>query len=167
MSLARAGRRTVLVDFDLRHPAIDRSFQLPLDPGVSESLCGEVNVRDAVCETGMNNLFVLTAGRSDHHALQALANGKDKVLFDELREDYEFVIIDGSPILPVADSRYISQHVDTVVMSVFRDFSQIPKVMAAYEILETFGVKDLEAVVTSSTEGGRGDDRSVASEAAV
>ena len=167
MSLARAGRRTVLVDFDLRHPAIDRSFQLPLDPGVSESLCGEVDVRDAVSETGMNNLFVLTAGHSSHHALQALTNGKDQLLFAALQEDYEFVIIDGSPILPVADSRYLSQHVDTVVLSVFRDFSRMPKVIDACEILESFGVTNLEAVVTSTTEGGRGIDRPVASGEAV
>ncbi|MBN2291385.1 MAG: AAA family ATPase [Pirellulales bacterium] len=159
MSLARAGRRTVLVDFDLRSPVIDRSFQLPLVPGVSEVLCGEADVLDSVCETGMNNLFVLTAGQSSHHALQALANGKDQSMFAELQEDYEFVIVDGSPILPVADSRYLSQHVDTVVLSVFRDFSCMPKVVDACEILESFGVTDLEAVVTSSTEVGRGIDR--------
>ncbi len=162
MSLARAGRRTVLVDFDLRNPAIDRSFQLPLYPGVSESLCGEIVVRDAVAETGMDNLFVLTAGNATHHALQALSNGKDEPLFAELKKDYEFVIVDGSPILPVADSRYLSQHVDTVVLSVFRDFSRMPKVVDACEVLESFGVTDLNAVVTCSTEGGRGIDRSIA-----
>ena len=162
MSLARAGRRTVLVDFDLRTPAINRSFQLELDPGVSESLCGEVNVGDAVCETGMDNLSVLTAGRSDHHALRALANGKDQKLFDELREDFEFVIVDGSPILPVADSRYLSQHVDTVILSVFRDFSRMPKVADACEVLESFGVDTPEIVVTSSSESDRGMDRAVA-----
>ena len=167
MSLARAGRRTVLVDFDLRNPAIDRSFQLPLDPGVSEALCGEIGVRDAVAETGMNNLFVLTAGNSTHHALQALTNGKDKSLFAELQEDYEFVIVDGSPILPVADSRYLSQHVDTVILSVFRDYSRMPKVVDACNVLESFGVTDLEAVVTSSTEVGRGMDRPAAAEQAV
>lgn len=158
MSMARNGRRTVLVDFDLRKPAIHKAFQLPLDPGVSECLCGEVNSGDAVVETGIDNLFVLTSGRSDHHALQALANGKDRLLFEELREQYEFVIIDGSPILPVADSRYLSQHVDTVVLSVFRDYSRMPKVVSACEILESFGVTDLEAVVTSSTESGHAMD---------
>ena len=156
MSLARAGRRTVLVDFDLRHPAIYKSFQLPLNPGVCEALCGEVRTCDAVSETGMNNLFVMTAGQADHHALQALANGGDKKIFAELREEYEFVIIDGSPILTVADSRYLSQHVDKVVLSVFRDFSRMTKVAAACDTLETFGVHNVEAVVTSSTEEGHG-----------
>ena len=156
MSLARAGRRTVLVDFDLRRPAIDKAFQLPLHPGVSEALCGENEILDLVQPTGMKNLSVVTAGRCDVHALQALSSGVDERLFEELRAEYEFVVVDGSPILPVADSRYVSQHVDAVVLSIFRDFSRAPKVMAACEILETFGVHDVEAVVTSASEDGYG-----------
>jgi capsular exopolysaccharide synthesis family protein len=156
MSLARAGKQTVLVDFDLRRPAIDKAFQLPLHPGISEALCGENDVKSLPQSTGLPNLDVVTAGRCDRHALQALANGSDKQLFEEFREKYEFVIVDGSPILPVADSRYVSQHVDSVVLSVFRDYSRAPKVMAACEILESFGVHDIEAVVTSSGEDGYG-----------
>lgn len=156
MSLARAGRPTVLVDFDLRRPAIDKAFQLPLHPGVSEALCGENDVATLPQDTGLANLQVITAGRCDRHALQALAKGGDKLLFDALRQRYDFVIVDGSPILPVADSRYVSQHVDSVVLSIFRDFSRAPKVAAACEILESFGVADIEAIVTSSGEDGYG-----------
>ncbi|MBN2022627.1 MAG: AAA family ATPase [Pirellulales bacterium] len=156
MSLARAGRQTVLVDFDLRRPAIDKAFQLPLQPGVSEALCGESEIHDLAQATGTKNLSVITAGRCDRHALQALANGMDQRILDTLRAEFEFVIVDGSPILPVADSRYVAQHVDSVVLSVFRDYSRAPKVMAACEILETFGVRDVEAVVTSSSEDGYG-----------
>jgi polysaccharide biosynthesis transport protein len=156
MSLARAGRRTVLVDFDLRRPAIDKAFQLPLHPGVSEALCGESEVKNLAQPTGLPNLSVVTAGRCDRHVLQALANGGDKRLFEELRKEHEFVIVDGSPILPVADSRYVSQHVDSVVLSVFRDYSRVPKVTAACELLEAFGVRDIEAVVTSDSDDGYG-----------
>jgi polysaccharide biosynthesis transport protein len=156
MSLARSGRRTVLVDFDLRRPAIDKAFQLPLHPGVSEALCGENDILGLAQPTGTKNLSVVTAGRCDRHALQALSNGVDQRLFEQLRGEYEFVMVDGSPILPVADSRYVSQHVDSVVLSVFRDYSRAPKVTAACEMLEAFGVRDIEAVVTSASEDGYG-----------
>lgn len=152
MSLARAGRRTVLVDFDLRRPAIDKAFQLSLDPGVSEALCGQADVLETVHATSTDNLSVMTAGRCDRHALKALANGADGRLFDELSTEFEFVVADGSPILPVADTRFVSQHVDTVILAVFRDYSRAPKVTAACEILEAFGVHDIEAVVTSAGE---------------
>ena len=69
-------------------------------------------------------------------------------MFQQLRDAYEFVVIDTSPLLPVADARFVSQHVDTVVLSVLRDISQAPKIQAACEILAAFGVPSVEAVVT-------------------
>ncbi len=158
MSLARSGRNTLLVDFDLRRPAFDEVFGLPLEPGVSEVLRREADLDGLAHVTGTDNLSVLTAGRWDRHALAALANGAAGSMFERLRAEYEFIVVDASPVLPVADTRFISQHVDTVVLSVFRDVSQLPKVEAACEILEAFGVDSLEAVVTGSTEGPRDKD---------
>jgi Mrp family chromosome partitioning ATPase len=105
----------------------------------------------------MENLSVLTAGCCDRFALAALANNCVASMFKELREDYEFVIVDSSPILPIADSRFVSQYVDSVVLSVFRDISQAPRIRAACEILEAFGVRSVEAVVTGVNEhlGGK------------
>jgi len=152
MSLARNGRRTALVDFDLRRPAFDRVLGLPLEPGVSEVLRGQSQPSEVVHETGTDNLCVVTAGRWDRHALTALANGAAGTLFDALRAEFEFVVVDAAPILPVADTRFVSQHVDAVILSVFRDVSRAPKIAAAREILEAFGVSTVEAVVTAPTD---------------
>ncbi len=152
MSLARSGRRTVLVDFDLRRPAFDKVLGLPLEPGVSEVLRGQADTSEVVHETGTDKLYVTTAGRWDRQALTALANGAAGRLFEAFREQYEFVVVDAAPILPVADTRFISQHVDTVVLSIFRDISRAPKITAACEILKAFGVGCVEAVVTGPTD---------------
>lgn len=152
LSLARAGRRTVLVDFDLRRPAFDAVFGLPLEPGVCEILRDSSPVSTLVHQTATDELSVLTAGRWDRLALASLANGAAATLFKKLREEYEFVVVDTSPILPIADARFVSQHVDSVVLSVFRDISEAPKIQAACEILTAFGVQTVEAVVTGSNE---------------
>lgn len=148
LSLARTGRHTVLVDFDLRRPAFDEVFGLPLTPGVSESLRRECSVAELVRETATDCLSVITAGQWDRQALASLSNGGAAVLFDQLREKYEFVVVDTSPILPIADPRFVSQFVDTVILSVFRDISEAPKIQAACDILQAFGVQSIEAVVT-------------------
>lgn len=158
MSLARNGRATALVDFDLRRPALDGVFGLPLEPGVSEVLRGEQDVSEVVRETGTDNLSVVTAGRWDRHALRALANGAAGSLFEALRAECEFVVVDAAPILPVADTRFVSQHADGVILSVFRDVSRSPKIMAACEILEAFGVRTVEAVVTGPSDTFRDRD---------
>lgn len=148
MSLARAGRRVLLVDFDLRQPTFDEVFGLPRSPGICEILRSECDLANCIHAAGMENLSVLTAGRWDRFALAALANHSVASMFKELREDYEFVIVDTSPILPIADTRFVSQYVDTVVLCVFRDVSQAPRIRAACEMLEAFGVQSVEAVVT-------------------
>ena len=61
-SLARAGRKTLLIDADLRHPAVHQLFELPLQPGFSEVLLGEVEVAEAVQETTLDGLAVIAGG---------------------------------------------------------------------------------------------------------
>ncbi len=152
MSLARAGRRTVLVDFDLRQPSFDDAFGLERSPGVSEILRNESDLARAVQHTQTGNLSVITAGRWNRMALSALANGGADSLFKELRDEYEFVVVDTSPILPIADARFVSQYVDSVVLCVFRDISEAPRIRAACEILEAFGVQCVEAAVAGASE---------------
>jgi capsular exopolysaccharide synthesis family protein len=157
MSLARAGRRTLLVDFDLRNPTFDEVFGLPKSPGLSEILRNECDLANCIHASGMENLSVLTAGCWDRFALAALANNCVASMFKELRDEYEFVIVDTSPILPITDARFVSQYVDSVVLSVFRDISESSRIRAACEILEAFGVQSVEAVVTGVNEhlGGK------------
>jgi capsular exopolysaccharide synthesis family protein len=152
MSLARAGRRTVLVDFDLRQPSFDDAFGLERSPGISEILRNESDLARAIQHTQTSNLSVITAGRWNRMALSALANGGADSLFKELRDEYEFVVVDTSPILPIADARFVSQYVDSVVLCVFRDISEAPRIRAACEILEAFGVQCVEAAVAGASE---------------
>ncbi len=159
MSLARSGRRTVLVDFDLRRPSFDKVFGMPLEPGISEALRRQCDLDSLVQMSTTDNLSVVTAGRWDRKSLAALANGEAEVILKELRQEYDFVVVDSSPVLPVADARFISQHVDAVILSVFRDVSQGPKVKEACEILEAFGVGTVEAVVTGAGENAHGKQR--------
>ena len=116
LSLARSGRRTVLVDFDLRRPALDAVFDFPLEPGVCDVLRGEADVKQLAQPTATEGLSVITAGRWDRQALAALANDAVGAVFESLREDYEFIVVDSSPVLAVADTRFVSQHADAVTL---------------------------------------------------
>jgi len=152
MSLARAQRKTVLVDFDLRQPTLDGALGLPLGPGMCEALRGEGDIMGMVQQTETENLSVATAGSWNRQVLPALSNGSVGTVLDQLRANFDFVIIDSSPLLPIVDTRLVCQHVDAVVLSVLRDVSQGTKVLAAHEMLEAFGVRCVEAVVTGGEE---------------
>jgi succinoglycan biosynthesis transport protein ExoP len=146
-SLARSWRKTLLVDGDLRNPAAHKLFDLPLEPGFSEVLRGEATAADAIKPTALSRLWLLPAGHWDAHAVQALAQDGVRATFDQLKEQYDFLIVDSCPVLPVADSLVLGQHVDGVLFSVLRDVSRMPAVHAAQQKLQALGVRTLGAVV--------------------
>jgi capsular exopolysaccharide synthesis family protein len=149
-SLARARRRTLLIDCDLRSPAIHRMFDVLSEPGVCEILRGQAALADAIQPTIAEGLSIIPAGRCDSQAIQALAQGNLGSIFDELKQQYDYIVVDTAPVLPVADSLQVCQHVDAVLFSVLRDVSRLPKVYAAYERLATLGVRMLGAVVAGT-----------------
>jgi len=153
-SLARSGQKTLLIDADLRCPSIHRLFDLTLNPGLSELLRGEVAFDDVIVSTAVEELKVMTAGHCDPQTLRILSQGGLGGLFARLKEQYDFVIVDSSPILPVADAQIIAQQVDAVLFSILADVSRKTKILAAYQRIAALGVKVLGAVVT----GAHGSD---------
>jgi capsular exopolysaccharide synthesis family protein len=146
-SLARAWRKTLLLDGDLRNPSTHRLFDLSLEPGFSEVLRGEAELEDVVRPTPMSRLWTIPAGQWNDHAVQALAQREVQKLFDRLKEQYDFVVIDSSPVLPVADTLLLGQHADAVLFSVLQDVSRMPAVHAAHQRLATLGIRMLGTVV--------------------
>jgi capsular exopolysaccharide synthesis family protein len=151
-SLARSWRKTLLVDADLRNPAAHKLFDLQLEPGFSEVLRGDVALADAVKPTALSRLWLMPAGNWDAHAVQALAQDSVRGLFDQLKEQYDFIVVDSCPVLPVADSLVLAQHVDGVIFSILRDVSRMPAVHAAQQKLQALDVRTLGAVVIGATD---------------
>jgi succinoglycan biosynthesis transport protein ExoP len=149
-SLARAGKNTLLVDGDLRHPAIHQVLDVPLKPGLSEVLRGEIAATGSVHPTLLNRLWTMPAGHWDSQAVQALAQDAARPLFSQLKEQYDFVIVDSCPVLPVADALLLGQHVDAVLFAILRDVSRMPTVYAAQQCLQQLGIPLLGAVVVGA-----------------
>jgi capsular exopolysaccharide synthesis family protein len=147
-SMATAGMRTLIVDCDLRNPSIHKLFDLGLSAGVSEILTQDADPTDAIQPTTIPNLWVITAGQCSNRVVAALAQGHPlETLFNRLRGQFDFVIVDSCPVLPVADALLIGQHVDGVLFSIMQDISQIPKVVLASEKLNQLNIPLLGAVV--------------------
>jgi capsular exopolysaccharide synthesis family protein len=150
-SLARGGCKTLLVDGDLRSPSVHRVFGLLTPgPGLSELLRGEAIAEEVIQPTPAGELHLVTAGRTDAAATQALAHDGLRTFFDAMRARYDFIIVDSAPILPVADSLLVGQAADAVLFSILRDVSRLPKVYAAHERLAQLGVRILGGVVAGA-----------------
>ena len=153
-SLARSGLKTLIIDADLRSPAIHRRFDLPPGPGLSELLRGEVDLDGVIAATAIDELKIISAGTCDERTLRILTQGGMGTLFGQLKTQFDFVIVDSSPILPVADGLMIAQQADAVLFSILRDVSRKTKVFAATQRFSTLGIRILGAVVTGANGGG-------------
>jgi capsular exopolysaccharide synthesis family protein len=149
-SLARAGRKTLLLDCDLRNPTAHRVFDLPLEPGMCEVLRGQVPLEEISHPIALGDLRMITAGRCDLQALQALGTNEIGDVIARLRSQYDFIIVDTPPVLPVADPLLIGQHVDAALFSILRDVSRANKVHTACERLSSLGIRVLGAVVAGT-----------------
>ena len=153
VSLARAGFRTVLVDGDLRRPTIHSLFGLPEAPGLCELLRGERGTEEVVKETSLPRLSLLAAGKLDARAAQSLSHESAQAVFRALRDRYDYVIVDSSPVLPVAGTLQLARCVDGVVFSVLRDVSCLSASSAACQRLASLDVPLFGVVV----QGVRGE----------
>ncbi len=147
VSLARCGRRTLLVDGDLRSPTLHHLFEMPQEQGLSEVLRGEVEIENAIRPTPAEGLKLLGAGHCDFTSIQALENDNLGQLFDRLRSLYDFVIIDSPPVLAFADSLLMGQYVDGAILSMRLDVSQRPKIEEARDRLKAVDIRLFGGVV--------------------
>jgi capsular exopolysaccharide synthesis family protein len=154
-SLAQVGYRTLLIDGDLRNPIAHRVLGIDLAPGFCELLRGDAEVTDVIRSTSMDRLSMLPAGEWDSQASRALAReGFLQSILGRFRQEYDFIVIDTSPVLPVVDPLLIGQQADGAILSVLRDVSRMPSVYSAHQRLTASGVRVLGAVIS----GVRGED---------
>ncbi|MBI3462709.1 MAG: AAA family ATPase [Planctomycetes bacterium] len=150
MSLARAGRKTLLVDCDLRRPSVHQLFELPLQPGLSEVLRSNADVFAVLRPSATPGLDILTAGQGDRIAVQALSGTALPETFARLRGEYDFIVVDSCPVLPVADALWAAQQADGVIFAVLRDVSRLPLMYTACDRLSQLGIRLLGAVVSGN-----------------
>jgi polysaccharide biosynthesis transport protein len=156
VSLARSGRRTVLVDGDIRHPQLHLFFALPGDRGVCDVLRGEATVEELTQTTPSENLWVVPAGRVDVNSFQSLSGKAVGELIDQLRQRFDFVVIDTAPVLTGPEPLVFGQYVQGTVLTARKDISCVDKIDEAFRRLQSVGIRVLGSVIL----GGKSEVRS-------
>ena len=146
-SFARAGRRTLLIDGDLRQPSIHAALGLGPEAGFAELLRGEVTPSVAVRPTAVDGLWAITGGRCDYAAITALSRPDVTGMVEQLRTDFDQIVIDAGPVLAFADALLLGRQSDAVVLATMRDVSRMPHIADAIERLRSVGGNMVGVVV--------------------
>jgi tyrosine-protein kinase Etk/Wzc len=134
-TFAISGKKTVIVDLDLRKPRTHHLFGYQKTPGVTDYLFGDKAYEEIVRTTNVNNLFVITAGTIPPNPAEVLASEQMAAFLDKLNEDFDFVVIDSPPIVAVTDAEILSRIVDATLLVVSANITEIDLMTKAVELL--------------------------------
>jgi capsular exopolysaccharide synthesis family protein len=151
---ATAGRRTLLIDCDLRRPTVAKRFGLRAEPGLSDYLLGLAEPEDVIQTVPGTDLVCIAAGRSVPDPAILLASERFRDFVAEVSVAYEYVVIDTPPLLPVGDTLEIVPHAGAVLLCLRRGQTTRDQASAAVEALGRLPDRPVGVVVTDvKTEG--------------
>ncbi len=148
VSIAQSGKRCLLVDADMRRPRQAVTFGIQSEEGFATILSGQSHWRDVVqeCEE-VGGLSVLPSGAKPNNPAELSSLPAVKDLIEELREEYDFVIIDTPPLLAVTDPCPIAARVDGVILTLRIKKNVRISAERASEILRNLGANIIGLVV--------------------
>src|SRR5512135_1561560 len=116
ISFALAGRRVLLIDADLRSPSLDKVHGLRREPGLSHLLKDRLPLHEVVQRSQIENLEVITVGPEVRNPDELLSSPRLKELLGEVRQAYDVILLDSSPLLAVVDPAIVGAVVDGVIL---------------------------------------------------
>ncbi|WBA42360.1 GumC family protein [Hymenobacter canadensis] len=137
--LALSGKRTVLIETDLRKPTMSGYFGFPPQrPGLSAYLRGEISLAEAMQQADhIPNLDVLAAGPIPDDAMALLENPRFGALIELLKQEYDYVILDAPPVGLVSEYHILRQYIDVSVFVVRHRYTQRTSLQHLQELADS------------------------------
>lgn len=156
-SFAQAGKRTLLIDADLRKSVMKSRFdESVVKGGLTNYLAGQKKYEDVKCNTGVENFTMIFAGPVPPNPSELLGSERFKELVAQARKEYDMVIIDTPPIGSVIDAAVVSKCCDGVVLVIASGVISYRFERKVKEQLEAAGAKLLGCVLNKVNLSGKG-----------
>tara|TARA_Y100000768_G_scaffold62549_3_gene42762 strand:+ start:323 stop:2659 length:2337 start_codon:yes stop_codon:yes gene_type:complete len=119
ITYANLGKKTLLIDTDLRRPVVHKVLELNKEPGITDYLAGyKDDFNSLVQNTDIDNLYVVTSGVIPPNPSELLGSKKMSNLVQELEESWDVILFDSPPLVAVTDATMISKEIDKIVIVV-------------------------------------------------
>lgn len=156
LALAEAGDRVLLIEADLRRPLVVSYMSMRDEVGLTNILSGQANFDDVVQETRHEGVDLLGCGPLPPNPSELLASETARRLLDELRQAYDYVIIDSPPLLPVTDGALLARITDGALLVVRANRTTSDQVTQAIENLELADATVLGLVTVANKPNKKG-----------
>jgi capsular exopolysaccharide synthesis family protein len=139
--LAHISSKVLLIDADLRGPTCHKYLSIKNHRGLTEVLAGTNEMNGLVHDTHVPGMFLLSSGKIPPNSAELLASKRMRQLLQELAAQYDFIVIDAPPLLPVSDALLLGSLADGVVLVVDASVTPRPQVREAVVRLRHARVK--------------------------
>lgn len=141
IALADAGKRVALLDTDLRKPKVAEYLGIEGGAGLTDVLIGRARVGDVMLPWGGRSMYVLPAGKIPPNPSELLGSKQMKSLLDVLERDFDVVLCDAPPLLPVTDGAILARATSGAILVVAAGRTTRHQLKGAVDALETVGAK--------------------------
>jgi succinoglycan biosynthesis transport protein ExoP len=159
-SFARTGKRVLLIDADLRRPAVHKMFGAANRTGLSSLLIGETTPAQATLATDVPGLSIIPAGPIPPSPAELLSSPRMAALLDQFEGQFDLVVIDSSPVLGLADSTELAGLADGVMIVIEADRGRGGQLKAALRRLQRSDSVIIGATLTKFDPSRAGNDYS-------
>ncbi len=122
--LALSGKKTVILEFDIRKPMLLAGLNIVKKPGIINYLVSKANLDDLILKVDeVDNLYVLPCGPIPPNPSELLLDGRLDTLFKELKERFDIIVIDTAPVGVVSDSLSLAKHADATLYIVRQGYT--------------------------------------------
>lgn len=140
VAMAQSGRRTLMIDGDLRRSRVHHMIDLPRSPGLVELLFETDHLPLSRFSTQVDNLFVVPSGRKVPNPADVVGSRKMRHLMELFKEDFEVIIVDAPPVLAVADPILLAAHAEVAILIVSTNQTDRRALLRAIDALKQSGV---------------------------
>lgn len=153
---ARLGKRTLLVDLDLRRPNVHRLLNLNGKLGSSNVLAGQATIAEAIQQSSTEGLDVITGGKIPPSPTDLILGAQFEVFLNEVKALYDVVMIDSPPVLALADAQILSSQLDCTLFVIESGRNSLRGVQAAVSRIVSNGGKIAGVILTKYDPGQQG-----------
>lgn len=141
LAIAQTGRKALIIDADLRRPTVHKLFGINNAVGLGDVLAQEIDAQTSIRETRISNLSILTAGMLPENPSEMLMSRRFAEMINQLRNEYDYILIDTPPLVVVSDPSVIASTVDGVLLVVRIDKNRRGVIRKVQQIIQTNGIK--------------------------
>ncbi len=130
----QSGKRVLIIDCDLRKPSLHRKFNVSNDVGLTDVLVGTSELNKVMKKID-DNLYLLTTGTLPPNPAEIIGSNTMESFLEECKINFDYIILDTPPILPVTDSKLLAIKADATVLVVRSEISKLKHVSQAFKEL--------------------------------